>query len=71
MSCNMIDGQLCYHNITRISNQDYRIMTDDFMNALSQTAVIEDVTTIMFYRGEDNIQGWPPGIYLGEIIKID
>jgi hypothetical protein len=71
MLCTMMAGELFYHNITRISNQDFRIITEGFINALLQSAVIDDVKTIIFYRDVNNIQGWPIGMYLAEIIKID
>jgi len=71
MSCSVIDGELHYHNIARISNQAFRHIDEQFLTALSRITAIDDVRTIIFYKERYNIMNWPVGMYFAAIIKID
>ena len=71
MLCTMMGGDLYYHLVSRISNKGYRTVDDEMINTLSESANINDVKVVVFVKDENNIQGWPPGMYLAEIIKID
>jgi len=71
MLCTIMNGDLYYHNVFRISNRDFRIVDEDFIKTLIESHYRDDVEVIVFVKGETNIQNWPPGMYLAEIIKID
>ncbi len=71
MMCSVLGSVLCYHVVTRISNKDYRILSIELLDSLRQSTEIKDVRTIIFYAGERFHRGYPPGMYLSEIIKID
>ena len=71
MICTIENGDLYYHNVFRISNMPFRIIDDDFIKTLLESNNINDVKVVVFVKDENNIQGWPPGMYLAEIIKID
>jgi len=71
MLCTIMNGDLYYHNVFRISNRKFRIIDDDFIKTLLESHNIDDVEVIVFVKDETNIQNWPPGMYVTEIIKID
>ena len=70
MLCSMVDGELCYHVISGLSNSNTRTITVDFINAILSSVENEDVAVIIFYL-TGYYRNWPPGMYLGEIIMID
>jgi len=70
MLCSMVDGELCYHVISGISDSNTRTINMDFINAISPSVENEDVRVIIFYLG-GYWRGCQPGMYLAEIIKID
>ena len=70
MLCNMIDDELCYHVISSLSDSNVRTINVDFINAISSSVENEDVRVLLFYHDE-TWNGWPIGMYLAEIIKID
>jgi hypothetical protein len=66
----MVDGELCYHVISGLSDSNSRTINMDFINAISPSVENEDVVVLIFYNN-GYYRNWPPGMYLGEIIKID
>ena len=70
MLCSMVDGELCYHVISGLSDSNSRIINMDFINAIIPSVENEDVRVIIFYK-DGYWRGSPPGMYLAEIIKID
>ena len=70
MLCSMVDGELCYHVISGLSVSNSRTIDVDFINAILSSVENEDVTVVIFYH-DRYYRNWPPGMYLGEIIKID
>ena len=70
MMCSIVDGELCYHVISGISGSDNRTIDVDFINAIIPSVENDDVRVIIFYH-DGYWRGCPPGMYLGEIIKID
>ena len=70
MLCSMVDGELCYHVISGLSDSNSRTINMDFINAITPSVENEDVSVVIFYH--DGLwRGMPDGMYLGEIIKID
>ena len=70
MLCTVMNGDLYYHNVFRISNKGYRHINEDFLVELLKSANIEDLETTIFYN-PGSVYDWIPGMYLAEIIKID
>ena len=70
MLCSMFDGELCYHVISSLSRSNNRTINMDFINAISPSVENDNVCVIIFYL-DGYWMGCPPGMYLGEIIKID
>ena len=70
MMCSMIDGELCYHVISGVSDSNARTIDVVFINAIMPSVENVDVGIIIFYK-DGYWRGSPPGMYLAEIIKID
>ena len=70
MLCSMVGGELCYHVISSISDSNTRTINVGFINAIYSSVENDDVTVLIFYNA-GYYRNWPPGMYLGEIIKID
>lgn len=70
MLCSMVNGELCYHVIFGLSDSNTRTIDQEFINAISSSVEKEDVIVLIFYL-TGYYRNWPPGMYLGEIIKID
>ena len=70
MLCGMVDGELCYHVISGLSDSTARTINVDFINAITPSVENEDVSVVIFYH-DGCWRGMPDGMYLGEIIKID
>ena len=70
MLCSVVDGELCYHVISSLSDSPARTINMDFINAIIPSVENEDVSVVIFYH-EGHWRGFPDGMYLGEIIKID
>lgn len=64
------DGEVSYDVITAISDSNFRTIDIKLINALSPSIENEDVFVVMFYH-DGYWVGWPTGMYLAEIIKID
>jgi len=70
MLCNMIDGELCYHVVSSLSDSNNRTINMDFINAIVPSVEKEGVRVIIFHI-DGYWRGCPPGMYLTEIITID
>jgi len=70
MLCNMIDGELYYHVVSGLSDSNNRTINVDFINAILPSVENKDVKVLIFYH--DGLRmGWPTGMYMAEVIKID
>ena len=70
MMCRSEDDILSYHLIIALSDSNFRTIDARFIEALSHSVDVVDVEKIIFYHN-GNRYGWPKGMYLAEIIKID